>query len=702
MLSLLFMSFLTVGVSTIVRVAYAEDAFDITSYDAESQLIGFIPYADSGLDSIAIHKYPQKQLIVSYDGTDNPYDSTARVNFKIGEWKYLGCNRDEVEEIQLDEDTKLMKSEFWFETDLISWTDLDYMDVFSDGKSSIETQKEVRWFQLKKRHGWGWDPFFHNSGTRISAWNDDLLEIYKKIGSSPSNAELYRYVKFWIWEDKPYCCLEGLRQLLKDPVNYMPQHYNKYIRWNQLNFPGNPINLRDFTLKRYNDFSIKGDIFFDISLKENFWNRLSFPQTVEVKDDGTGDPIGRYDRSNVIFSIDNGMVLGQNDPNYPESRTRIVDLQEIYENNSAQYYSPHSAIGNMLATNPHNLETEITTNAVEKMEMINNPNKRRSEIPADVIGDGQCVQGIIERSADWSWEDHDIDQGPNAHIPGTSTLQPFIWESETTPDIITAQDLYNLKPLDKITSQDLYFGHQLKDRSRAVLKIPISYGPHLHIDYSELKIKEISLSMANGLWWGYHKHWSVSDYKNITHVPYSANVRNIGLCQTLRIKVVALSTYEYEPYGSSEPGEISPQFPLDDSHVEWPSEVDDGGDIAFSMWEEHPDLFDAILGFIITIFGSLFNFLIFFVFALIGIGLFVLWFITKALRRRGGKGAIRNMEELQRLSLELQKSQLQNNLSRADLRYIQTTHHPKSSKYILATTITFGLVITAICFTVLF
>ena len=151
---ILFSALLSVKV-----IATEQDVFDLTEYDAESKILGFIPYADSGLSTIAINPIPRKELMVSYDGTINPYDSSARVNFKIGEWRFLGGNNESSEEFIVDDDTILIKSEFWFETDVISWTDLEYEDVFWDGVSPVEIQKQCQWLYLKTRHNYGWNPY---------------------------------------------------------------------------------------------------------------------------------------------------------------------------------------------------------------------------------------------------------------------------------------------------------------------------------------------------------------------------------------------------------------------------------------------------------------------------------------------------------------------------------------------------------------
>ena len=219
--SLIFLS----SLASIIVLGTGNEGFDVTSYDAESNILAFVPYADSGLDAFVINKYPKRDLIASYDGSENIYYSSSRANFKIGEWKYLGCDNDSKLEYSLNNDTKLIRSEFWFETDVIAWTDLDYEDIFSDGSGQVETNKQYRWLHIEKQHSYGWGAL--NSITRISAWDHDLYNIYLKVGRNPSDSALTPYINPWpFYVGKPYWYMYGLKQLLSDPINYMPNYYN--------------------------------------------------------------------------------------------------------------------------------------------------------------------------------------------------------------------------------------------------------------------------------------------------------------------------------------------------------------------------------------------------------------------------------------------------------------------------------------------
>jgi hypothetical protein len=683
--SLIFIS----SIISINALDLQEDGYDFTSYDAESNILAFVPYSDSGLDSFVINKYPKRELIASYGGEENAYDSTERVNFKIGEWKYLGCDNETRQVYSLNNDTELIRSEFWFETDVIAWTDLDYADVFSDGTGQFETSKTYRWLHIDKQQNFGWDFTSLNSLYRITAWDYDLYKIYQKVGRNPSDSALDPYINSWPYnEGKMYWHRYGLKQLLSNPINYMPEHYNKYLSWNQLKFPGNPTNLRDFILNRFNDYKINGDLFFEVNMKESFWNRLTFPETVTALDNETGDPLGIYSRDRVVYSIDTTLVLGPNDPNYNTSRTRIVDLQDLYNNLPDGGYSENSAEGNMIASTENNGINNVTTNAVEEIENLQDLNNRESLVPKDVIGDGQIVLGVIDRTANWNWEYDQIEQGSNALLPGTGFIEPLIWEHDERPEVITEQDIHNLKPLDLIDKQDLLYGFNIKDRDEAVFKTNFKFGPKLQINYASLNIQEVALTMEVGLWGGYNEYYAVTDISDLTNVPYSANVRNIGLCQTLKLKVIVLTTYDYEPYSATEPGEQIPGFPLDDSEIDWPDEVDTGGDTSFTSWETMYDLFDAIVGWLLSI-GWVFILIIIAILALVII-------LLKTFMGGGAKIAMRKMEQIQSMSLRNR----QENFGR--IRHIQAGKKTKATLVISFFTIIFNVTMLVLVLIALF
>ena len=154
-LFLIMNGFILSGIAFGVMAVAQDQSNDLTESDALSDLIAFVPYADSGLQTTSILKYPQKELIVPYDSSSNVYDSSARVNFKIGEWKYLGENNESREEFSIDSDTKLIRSEFWFETDVIAWTDLEYEDVFHVEDTPIEVQKQLATYPKRMKP---WNP----------------------------------------------------------------------------------------------------------------------------------------------------------------------------------------------------------------------------------------------------------------------------------------------------------------------------------------------------------------------------------------------------------------------------------------------------------------------------------------------------------------------------------------------------------------
>jgi len=646
---MLMTTFLIIGsIPAVLTIAQKSNAIDLTEYDAESKITAFIPFADSGLKNTKINQYPQKELIVPYDSYGTVYDSNARVYFKIGEWKFLGGDNNTREEYDLGNSSKLIKSEFWFETDLISWTDLEYEDVFSEENIPFEVEKQYQWLYLNKRHNFGWDPGSFNSLTRISAWNDDLYNIYMKIGSTPSDNALTSYINPWPFNiGRPYWNLYGLKQLLKNPLNYMPQHYNKYLKWNQLNFPGNPTNIRDFSLNRFNELKLSGDLFFEVDLKESFWNQLKFADLIEVRDNQTSEPIGEYHQNQIVYSIDSAYTIGPNDPNHPESRTRVVDLQELYDSYSNISYSPHSLEGNMLSSTNNNEPKNCTSNALDSISSFKDTDYITSIIPQDVIGDGKTILSIVDKTAQWSWDKYFISQGPFAQLPGSQAIEPLIWEHEKRPITVSIQDIYDLKPLDVITLQNLYFDYNIKDRSSAVFKTHFSYGPQLEIHYATLNLQEIHLTIENGFWGGYNYYPMVTGIDDLVHVPYSANIRNIGFCQTLKLKVIVLTTYDYEPYASLNDDDISPDFPLDDTTIIWPDNVDTGGDITFTAWEEQYDLIDDILGKILEFFNSFWWLIIIGGIVLIAVAIVVLKVLKKWLL---GSISHRNLSILKKIT----------------------------------------------------
>jgi hypothetical protein len=240
-------------------------------------------------------------------------------------------------------------------------------------------------------------------------------------------------------------------------------------------------------------------------MKESFWNRLTFPDEVEVKDNVTGDPLGLYMKDRIVYSIDTSLVLGPNDPNYSESRTKIVDLQDLYDNLPSGGYADNTAEGNMVASTTNNEPIVVTTNAVQNIEELQDLNNRKSMVPKDIIGDGQIVLGVVDRTADWNWEYSQVNQGPNAQLPGTTSIEPLIWKQEERPEVVTEQEIYNLKPLDAINKQDFAFGYNIKDRDEAIFKTRFKFGPKLQINYATLDIQEIALTMQAAFTGGYNE-----------------------------------------------------------------------------------------------------------------------------------------------------------------------------------------------------
>ena len=677
---ILFSALLSVKV-----IATEQDVFDLTEYDAESKILGFIPYADSGLSTIAINPIPRKELMVSYDGTINPYDSSARVNFKIGEWRFLGGNNESREEFIVDDDTILIKSEFWFETDVISWTDLEYEDVFWDGVSPVEIQKQCQWLYLKTRHNYGWNPFTLNGIGRISAWNDDLYQVYSEVGDYPTTHQLVKWVNQLFEFHKPYYYSEGLQHLLKNPINYMPEHYNKYLRWNQLNFPGNPTNMHDYTLRKFNDLKINGDLYFDVNLKESFWNLLDFPEVVEVVNQSTGVPIGVYNQSRIVFSIADGYTIAQGDPNHPNSRTKIVDLQELYDNSSIEGYDSNSANGNFISSTEDNQPLNASDDVTKTLDSLKDPDALNSMIPSDALGDGSAILGIIDRTAKYSWDKNEITLGPNAVLPGTNAIEPLIWNGDIAPEIITETELYNLKPLDAITLQDFKFGYDLKDRSSAILKTRFEFGPKLIINFATLNLQQIHLTMENGFYGGFNDYWSVTDVSDLTHIPYSANVRNIGMCQTIKLKVITLSTYDYQPILEPSDEDVTPDFPFDDTGIDWPDEPVTGGDVNYTRWTDMHDPIDAFLGTIIDFIQSNFWIFLILIIAFIAVALFVVIKVFKTFIGGPSARTVKNLERMNELRMTIGNKINNGDTSMGGVHHVQGVPLSRTVKVFLST-----------------
>ena len=131
-----------------IGLAQDGEAFDLSRYDAESKLIAFIPDGDSALKYEKVQGMPTKQFMMSFDGPDVTAPK-SRINFKIGEWNLLE-DKTEIDSVILDDDTKIVKSTYYLETDLIVWTDLTYEDVFLPDGGDYLTEEEWEWLTIKK------------------------------------------------------------------------------------------------------------------------------------------------------------------------------------------------------------------------------------------------------------------------------------------------------------------------------------------------------------------------------------------------------------------------------------------------------------------------------------------------------------------------------------------------------------------------
>jgi uncharacterized membrane protein len=165
------------------------------------------------------------------------------------------------------------------------------------------------------------------------------------------------------------------------------------------------------------------------------------------------------------------------------------------------------------------------------------------------------------------------------------------------------------------------------------------------------------------------------------------------MCQTLKLKVIALTTYNYEPYGATEPGEINPEFPLDDSDVDWPDEVETGGDMEFTAWETSSDIWDAFIGWFLN-FGWLFVIIII---AILGLVLIV---IIKFMSM-GSKTALNTMEQIQKMAMGLKNFELNQGLA-GNVRHIQSENKSKATLVISFITIVFSLVMLFVALLSLF
>lgn len=694
LLAIIFNSMMLAGVSSMVQVVYAKDeTFDLTDYDAESNILGFIPYADSGLDTVFVNKYPMKELIANYEGSQDIYDAKTRVLFKIGEW-YLNDELTDKEEYTY-QDTKLIKTTYYLETDLIAWTDLDYDDVFTDGTSNweYELQDDFQWLEINKRLNFGWSPVDLNvmdiRGARISIWDDDLRDIVEKEGNDEiqgwTGGLLGDYPKKY-YERYPY--LEGLQELASEKSNWKEDNYEKYLEWNYLHLPGGfDGNVRNWANDRWKDFSIVGDVFFEVNLKESFWSQIEFPEEVEGED-------GDFTLDRVALSIDDCFTLS---PEEEGSRTSLDDLQDLYDEN--EQYSEHTAEGNYLATDPETEGHEIEgTNILDLLHDYVDKEEALDEIPEDHVGDGYDISGVIKEAAKWDWEEQQYTMTAQAELPGTATLTPHIWEGEEPPSEVTESDLRSLKPLDKMEASQEFMGMNIKDRDYAVFKAKIEFGPELIVDFAQLDIRRVQINMKADLWGNAVVDHSITDKKLLDHVPFGANVHNQGLRQTLRLKFIALSSYDYVPHQAEMGGEVAPGFPLDDTEKEWPDSVDTAGDLAFTAWTETENPFDAFLGFLMALgemlFGDFWWIIIIVIIALLAIGI---WLIIKVIRgffpKGGVKKTTKKLDALmdQQFELERMKS-LNERQKKSTIAHIEGIKAMTYSRIILGVNITVSVI----------
>ncbi|MHA1250400.1 MAG: hypothetical protein ACTSRP_10465 [Candidatus Helarchaeota archaeon] len=650
-LSAIFNILLISGLACIIQISFAEDTFDLSDYDAESNILGFIPYADSGLKHMFINQYPMRELIANYEGVKDPYKAKTRILFKIGEWD-LKENLTKRQEFTYG-DQKLIISTYYLETDLIAWTDLDYDDVFTDGSNNYkyEVENDFKWLEVNQRHNYGWDPFHLNSLTRISIWNDELYRIVKKYGKNEIldwDFIYYSTHKTSLYNQYPN--LGGLQELAKKESCWKKEYYEKYLRWNQLNLPGYDGNVRNWANDRIKDFKISGDLYFEVNVKESLISKLNFPE--EVKGEN-----GDFELNKVIFCIDDCLTLGANEPG---SRTGLTDLQELYDKNKK--YSDHSAEGNFLATNPQTEGEEVKDNCImDTLKDYIDNDKALDEVPDDNLGDGYDITGVVDEVAKWNWEEQQYIVGSEAELPGTATLSPYIWaDDENNKTKVSEQDLKNLKPLDKVEATENFMNMKFKDRHYAIFKSKIEFAPKLIIDYAKLNVRQVKLNLYLDLWGNPCSDHSITTHRMVEHVPYGANVHNMGLRQTLRLKFLTLSTYDYIPHQAEDKGEVAPGFPMDDTEKQWPETVDDGGEVAFTKWTETYNPLDAFLGFLMNLGKMLFNDFWWLIIPLIiGIAAIGGWLIIKIIRgffpKGGLKKTAKKMDKLMQQQMELQR-----------------------------------------------
>jgi hypothetical protein len=300
----------------------------------------------------------------------------------------------------------------------------------------------------------------------------------------------------------------------------------------------------------------------------------------------------------------------------------------------------------------------------------------------------------VDRTADYLWDLHQVERGPQATLPGTAALEPKIWENDETPSTITHNDLLNLKPLDQITLQDVMYGQNVKDRDTAVFKVRFEFGPKLIIKYATMNFQEIHLTIENGFLGGYNYFFSITDISDLTHVPYSANVRNIGICQTVKLKVVTLSTYDYTPYDSSSGDDVSPDFPVDDTYIEGPEEPDTGGDTRFTTWEDQFDPLDALFGAMMNFLGEFWWVILILIVALVAVVVMILKFVI------GGpmKGAKKYLDML--MSLGMDVSKLGDSLKQVggSIHHLELAHKSKTSTIIFGVIMVIEVVVALVIF----
>ena len=702
------------SLSTVIVVAQTGgEVFDITRYDAESNILGFMPTERSGLDQISISEYPLRDLRIDYDTGD------GRVLFKIGEWE-LKEDLTIRDEYILEDQSKLIKSTYYLETDLIAWTDLDYNDVFTDGESGyqVEVVNDFMWLDIDKKQDWGWGT--ENSWSRATIYDNDLYSLLQSIDPNPemggSGVEIARRGATYLqgldifqFANSPvnkagYHCYEGMKTLANTEANWNPYYFNKYLTWKEVNLPGGyDGSVRNWAENRYQDFSVQGDLYFDVNLKESLWNKLKFPDVVEVTDDGM-EGSGRYNLDRVVLAADTVLTLG---PSEEGSRTRTQDLQEIYNN----YYSSHTAEGNWI--NSIRIGSDGRTigeeeQAITQLEDLRRPGAMQAQIPVDELGDGVNIGKVIDLSLNWFWEPHPEYEKEKSTIPQTSTLEPYIWENDEPLETVSIDDINNLKPLNQIEKTDFSNGLKIQDRSYAVFKTYIDFGPKLVMDYANLKLQTINLDIQTipvNLFWGETQTTpTISPHEELYEVVYSANVHNMGYAQTLRLKMIALSTYDYVPDQATGP-EVSPDFPMINTALDWPASVSDGGDTGFTQWTETTDFLDGILGWLFelgaAIFGALWWLIIPLLLGLVGVVIYMVYKLIK--RIGGGKGGKKELDELIKQQMEIQRlTELSAKSPPTQVNRIEGGPALKGTRAIVMANVAFGLIFLGATFYVLF